>query len=726
MNAGRPQDATPSNARASGPGRRLWTLLLVGAVLLGAPAHAEPAAATPIERAAALSSPLSAIEARLQALKQRRVDQAIASARPADAAASRFHLGLRSDGLQVRRVRVAIDDEPMQDVAVTATESSALSARRGLIRLGECVLTAGRHRITAIAEIVKLAGDRASSELPLGADIEVGTSGSDWELAIQPAAAVGAPVLALTEWTLDPAPRSFIAQLTDPFAGGSVPKQAKFRAGSRFDPRWRIARQALATDRPFSAVLALTDLDASTGGAADTAALLATAWLAYGVPERARAVLSRAAAADVDLRAEALLALAEQAWQRADGADVLRTLSRVPATARADLRQRSASLKALAEMAAGQFDQAAKTLTPIQIDPQQLLTATAEQRLQAGLLQYNLGVALIRSGQIERGRSLLDRLGRSGANSTDASDDATAALRDRANVALGWHFLREAQGATARPILERVALEGPYSNRALLGLGWAALAPQGAPQKLDGAANPVVAERETPKFVLKALQRRRLINCEEYNRRARAPTELCSGSNRFVQDAVPEDSAAVGAQALVPWLALQQRAVNDAAVQESWDAIPYALSLQGARVEAQRYYEAAIERLKTAIGANDDAAAMIRDRGLISPDSLSTPSGAEPGFAVTVEQARDLLAPSGVEALQERPDFLRGVAMLLDVEWLQQGAADDELATLATETRTVLTKLALAQLADDRQRLSRYLAAAYAGLAALNDPALQP
>ena len=46
-------------------------------------------------------------------------------------------------------------------------------------------------------------------------------------------------------------------------------------------------------------------------------------------------------------------------------------------------------------------------------------------------------------------------------------------LRDRANLALGFAYLQANQPALAKPVLERVRLDGPFSNKALLGVGWA-------------------------------------------------------------------------------------------------------------------------------------------------------------------------------------------------------------------------------------------------------------
>src|SRR5690606_38405100 len=46
-------------------------------------------------------------------------------------------------------------------------------------------------------------------------------------------------------------------------------------------------------------------------------------------------------------------------------------------------------------------------------------------------------------------------------------------LRDKANVALGYAWLQAAQPLAAKPSLQRVRLNGPFSNKALLGVGWA-------------------------------------------------------------------------------------------------------------------------------------------------------------------------------------------------------------------------------------------------------------
>lgn len=81
---------------------------------------------------------------------------------------------------------------------------------------------------------------------------------------------------------------------------------------------------------------------------------------------------------------------------------------------------------------------------------------------------YNHGVAHLRRGDLEASRRSLDALGR-----IKADREETWALKDKANLALGYALLRDEESAQARRYLERVRLAGPYSNLALLGTGWA-------------------------------------------------------------------------------------------------------------------------------------------------------------------------------------------------------------------------------------------------------------
>jgi hypothetical protein len=83
--------------------------------------------------------------------------------------------------------------------------------------------------------------------------------------------------------------------------------------------------------------------------------------------------------------------------------------------------------------------------------------------------RFNLGVALVKSGDVGSGSALLDEVGRMpGANEEQRS------LRDRANVALGFSALQDGRSDDARAVLQRVRLQSLQANKALLGFGWAA------------------------------------------------------------------------------------------------------------------------------------------------------------------------------------------------------------------------------------------------------------
>ena len=82
--------------------------------------------------------------------------------------------------------------------------------------------------------------------------------------------------------------------------------------------------------------------------------------------------------------------------------------------------------------------------------------------------QFNLGVALVRKGRLADAIPYLDRVGR-----IETRNEELLSLRDKANLALGFALLQAQRAAEARPILQRVRLEGPYSSKALLGVGWA-------------------------------------------------------------------------------------------------------------------------------------------------------------------------------------------------------------------------------------------------------------
>lgn len=82
--------------------------------------------------------------------------------------------------------------------------------------------------------------------------------------------------------------------------------------------------------------------------------------------------------------------------------------------------------------------------------------------------KYNMGIALIRLGQQKRGISLLESVG-----DMNAKTDEMKALRDKANTALGYNYIKENKPDEALSFLNDVRLDGLLANKALLGTGWA-------------------------------------------------------------------------------------------------------------------------------------------------------------------------------------------------------------------------------------------------------------
>lgn len=82
--------------------------------------------------------------------------------------------------------------------------------------------------------------------------------------------------------------------------------------------------------------------------------------------------------------------------------------------------------------------------------------------------RFNLGVALVRQNRTEEAARLLDKVG-----TMPAVSEELLALRDKANLALGFTWLKNNRATDAEQVLQRVRLNGPHSNKALLGLGWA-------------------------------------------------------------------------------------------------------------------------------------------------------------------------------------------------------------------------------------------------------------
>jgi len=183
-------------------------------------------------------------------------------------------------------------------------------------------------------------------------------------------------------------------------------------------------------------------------------------------------------AVDESVRNEAAFRLARIHFQKTQLEDALHALARMHGTVPGEIRDDVEFLRANIYMATGRPGEAAKVLAPLRSD--QSLT---------GFAAYNLGIALLQDGRREEAIEQLDKAGR-----LAAGDGAAFAIRDKANLVLGTLLFESGSFERARQSLDRVRLDGPFSNQALLRAGWA----EASTKQYDRALVPwnILADRE--------------------------------------------------------------------------------------------------------------------------------------------------------------------------------------------------------------------------------------
>ena len=194
--------------------------------------------------------------------------------------------------------------------------------------------------------------------------------------------------------------------------------------------------------------------------AAEAELLLGGLDLSYGLRNEANRIFQRLLSdenSDVSTRNRAWFYLAKISWQRGDIDAALQAIEHVQGNMTAATRTAAVNLHSLLLLQQGDNKAAIR-----------LLQDTRSGTSWTPFLNYNLGIALIRDQQQQQGAKQLDRVGDS-----HGHNEELRLLRDKANLALGYSYLQNNNAEMARKTLERVRLEGPLSNRALLGTGWA-------------------------------------------------------------------------------------------------------------------------------------------------------------------------------------------------------------------------------------------------------------
>ena len=181
--------------------------------------------------------------------------------------------------------------------------------------------------------------------------------------------------------------------------------------------------------------------------------------LSYGLRDSARRVFQRLLDenSEASVRNRAWFYLAKIAYQRGDLAQALEAIEHIDDDVSQTVRLEKLNLHSLLLLQQGRNAEAIE-----------LLQNSRSRKHWSPYLTYNLGVALMRDNRLEEGARQLDKVGE-----LRGRNEELRLLRDKANLALGFSYLQNGDAELSRTRLERVRLQGPFSNKALLGTGWA-------------------------------------------------------------------------------------------------------------------------------------------------------------------------------------------------------------------------------------------------------------
>src|SRR5262252_9174747 len=183
-------------------------------------------------------------------------------------------------------------------------------------------------------------------------------------------------------------------------------------------------------------------------------------------------------AVDESVRNEAAFRLARIQFQKGQLDDAMHALQRIQGTVPPQISDDVEFLRANILMATGQPSEAVKVLKQLR----------SGEGL-AGFVAYNLGIALLQDNRPQEAIEQLDKSGQ-----LPAADLSGLAIRDKSNLVLGTMLFESGNFERARQSLDRVRLEGPFSNQALLRAGWA----EASAQQYDRALVPwnILVDRE--------------------------------------------------------------------------------------------------------------------------------------------------------------------------------------------------------------------------------------
>lgn len=349
-------------------------------------------------------------------------------------------------------VVLTVDDEPPITRSYTRRQAMALS-ERGADRILRFSATPGQHRLQ-----IKYNGYLVR---PDSNDIAIDDT---LELTIETKRGSQAFIMPIAPKILRP--RRSISQKADR-------EQWNWKTEAD-DPRLDLVRYLLDTGESNDALLELLRVAGPRDEASDPPrgfnTLMAQVYLNLGLRNRAMRAILDAGQKDNDPQtlAELWLAIAQLDYERGRYSDAQQSLSYMPNEVEPTQQAAIADLNARILIAQERYDQAADSLKNVAATTNNETPSGNPNNQAVTRLRYNYAIALINSGNLTQGRQLLTDIGQSQA--------IPAKLNQQANLALGYHLLNNTQAQQARSAFQRLPLSSPYSNRGLLGLGWAELA----------------------------------------------------------------------------------------------------------------------------------------------------------------------------------------------------------------------------------------------------------
>ena len=182
--------------------------------------------------------------------------------------------------------------------------------------------------------------------------------------------------------------------------------------------------------------------------------------LSYGLTNTASRIFTDMlveGSSEPDIRNRAWYFLAKISYQHGDTENVLKSLGQLEPDKANRLNPAAANLFGLVLLDLDRQDEAIR-----------ILSSAKAGGTWSPYLDYNLGLAQIRGGYDALGEKQLSRI-----NNLPGRTSEQQLLRDKANLALGFNHLKNGRPGQSRKYLENVRLQGPLSNKALLGAGWA-------------------------------------------------------------------------------------------------------------------------------------------------------------------------------------------------------------------------------------------------------------